>query len=84
MKTYNGWKNYETWNVALWLGNDYILTSAIRGMNSLNQIKSPYRYIVNELKHSMFNSGKSGDGVSWTDPKLDYQALDEMVLELAQ
>lgn len=20
---YNGWKNYETWNVALWLGNDY-------------------------------------------------------------
>ena len=21
-KTYNGWKNYETWNVALWLGND--------------------------------------------------------------
>ena len=21
-KTYNGWSNYETWNVALWLGND--------------------------------------------------------------
>jgi hypothetical protein len=21
-KTYNGWTNYETWNVALWLGND--------------------------------------------------------------
>lgn len=21
-KRYNGWTNYETWNVALWLGND--------------------------------------------------------------
>ena len=21
-KTYNGWKNYETWNVVLWLFND--------------------------------------------------------------
>lgn len=22
MATHNGWANYETWNVALWLGND--------------------------------------------------------------
>ena len=21
--TYNGWKNYETWNVKLWLDNEY-------------------------------------------------------------
>lgn len=25
MSDYNGWSNYETWNVALWLGNDEAL-----------------------------------------------------------
>jgi hypothetical protein len=26
--TYNGWANYETWNVALWLGSDESLYRA--------------------------------------------------------
>ena len=29
--SYNGWKNYETWNVALWVGND---EPVYRGMRS--------------------------------------------------
>lgn len=29
---YNGWKNYETWNVALWIDNDEGIYNAVRGM----------------------------------------------------
>ena len=28
--TYNGWTNYETWNVALWIGNDQDLYTEAR------------------------------------------------------
>jgi hypothetical protein len=28
--SYNGWKNYETWNVALWLGNEEPLYREMR------------------------------------------------------
>ena len=24
-KTYNGWKNWDSWNVALWIANDEVL-----------------------------------------------------------
>lgn len=28
--SYQGWKNYETWNVALWVNNDFDLYSHMR------------------------------------------------------
>jgi hypothetical protein len=31
-KTYNGWTNYETWNVALWIGNEQHSEETTRGM----------------------------------------------------
>jgi hypothetical protein len=31
MTTYNGWRNYQTWNVALWFGNDEGLYRSVTG-----------------------------------------------------
>ena len=76
--TYNGWANYETWNVALWIGNDEglyeIAKEASRGTIH------PYGDFVDTML--MLGSKDTPDGVSWSHPDLDYNELNEMMEEL--
>ena len=81
---YNGWSNYETWNVALWIGNDEGLYSMAKEYK-----RRGYKAFAEALKELAQDSEqKSGigfqtpDGVSWTDSGLDIEALDEMISEL--
>ncbi len=69
--TYNGWTNYETWNVALWIQND----------ESLYKIARRYDDYLKFVKHVWFDA-KTPDGVSYTDPKLDWDELNEMMADL--
>jgi hypothetical protein len=78
--TYNGWKNRETWNVALWLGNDYPLYCTARGYA---KYATPYLSLRRDLKESLnFNSTK--DGVSLWSRNLDIEALDECIKEMGE
>ena len=71
--TYNGWTNYETWNVSLWIGND-------EGLYNLARTCSDYFQFVDKILS--WGSQETLDGVSWTDPMLDVCELDEMIDEL--
>ncbi len=69
--SYNGWTNYETWNVALWMDNDYPSYQFARSCKNFQE----YRQGVEPL---------TGDGVSLYDPKLNIKELDEILQQEAQ
>ena len=69
--TYNGWTNYETWNVALWLDNDYESYQFARTCKNFQEYRAGVRSV-------------NGDGVSLFDPKLNIEELDEKIRELGE
>ena len=74
--TYNGWTNYETWNVSLWIGNDEGLYSIAREYRHLG-----YSAFAN-LMMDCLDSAATPDGVAWNDDALNICELDEMMEEL--
>ena len=84
VETYNGWANYETWNVALWIGNDEGLYSMAKEYRITG-----YKAFAESLRDFCETADPSNtihietpDGVAWNDPDLDLEALDEMIAEL--
>jgi hypothetical protein len=70
---YNGWRNYQTWNVALWINNDEFFYRALE---------------AHKAKLGPFNKGsakrfvylympETGDGVKWSDKSIDWAEIVE-------
>ena len=71
--TYNGWTNYETWNVALWLGND-------EGLYHMAHMYREHGY--KSLSHMLIEICPSTpDGVKWDDENINICELNEMLEE---
>ena len=70
---FNGWANWATWNVALWIQNDETLYNVARRYDS-------YDRLIPRLELSF--GQMTPDGARWMDPTIDTDELDEMLAEL--
>jgi len=73
-QTYNGWANWETWNVALWIQNDEGLYNLARRRSTRN-----YQDLVAILWEC--GSKETPDGCRWDDPKIDGLEINEMMAD---
>lgn len=64
--TYNGWKNYETWNVALWIGNDEGLYEIAKGAGTyarfIDQLRGQWGDVANRLIGAAYRACRPVDG----------------------
>ena len=74
---YNGWTNYEQWNVALWIGNDESLYDIAR---KCGHAVHPYKAFVEAMRE--LGSLETPDNVAWNDSELNTDELDKMLEEL--
>lgn len=66
MSKYNGYTNYQTWNVCLWIGND-------EGLYNLASDCSDYAEFVENMRE--VGCMETADNVAWNDSGIN---LDEM------
>ena len=81
--TYNGWRNYETWNVSLYINNEEPLyREAVRYVRQCERLDEKVDYTIFADVMMMLYGNKTPDGVAWNDSSLDIDELNEMLEEL--
>jgi hypothetical protein len=70
---YNGWTNYETWNVALWINNE-------EGLYELARDCGDYETLVTCL-YENYGVTKTKDGVKFADPKVNAVEINSDVFD---
>ena len=82
-ETYNGWSNYQTWNVALYINNDErFYFTAVDYVKQCNKFGKNVSYAAFSDVLDVIGGTTTSDGVSWSDENLDTDELNEMLREL--
>lgn len=75
MEGYNGWTNYETWNVALYMQNEPKLYVVAKNLRS-------YTAFLRVLKRR--GSTHTPDGVAWASRKVNRREITDMMKDLRE
>ena len=87
---YNGWANYETWNVALYLDNDEgIYNFLLEGLRHLlAERNDDWTGIslqeLRELVQNSFRGDSTPDGVRLSHSEIDWCEIGDKLLEMAE
>ena len=79
---YNGWTNYATWNVALWLGNDeelYALAITFPNYRDLLPLLDKWSCRPHRKEHAH----STPDMVQWRDEEINHDEINEMLADLS-
>jgi hypothetical protein len=83
-ETFNGWKNRQTWNVALWISNDEALYQVAREYAVDARRRGGRARYSFFIRYAGLGGSKTPDGISYLGTRLDYEALDAMLQELGE
>lgn len=80
--SYNGYKNYQTWNVCLWICNDEGLYEFAAVCQDYNDFKARLRESLSQRLNNSWNytsaiAFETPDGVSWNDSGVDNERMKE-------
>ena len=71
--SYNGYKNYETWNVVLWISNDEMLYDLAKQCDSYGH----FRILIREIFERDDIRFETRDNVAWNDSGIDRQEVED-------
>ena len=71
--SYNGYQNYQTWNVCLWISNDEILYDIAKVCDSYDHFK----IILGEIFEKSKIRYETSDSVAWNDSGINMVEMAE-------
>jgi hypothetical protein len=75
---YNGWKNWQTWNVALWIGNDEGLYRLARECKTFAAFKQALASFGGRI------ATHTPDDVAWDSSRVSKREINSMFREISE